>query len=157
MAMTEKIVSQLDAAGYFVAGVVADESPLEPGVFLLPGGSIDVAPPTIPEGKVALWQGESWAFVNPPATLPDQDPPIHGVPQVVTMRQARLALLSAGLLAAVESVIDALESPQKETARIVWEYAQEVRRTDPLVQMLAPALNLSEEAIDSLFTVAAGL
>lgn len=155
--MPEKIVSQLDTNGYFVAAVSADESPLEPGVFLIPAGAVDAEPPMVPEGKVALRQGESWVFVNPPALLPDQEPPIQGVPQIVSMRQARLALLSAGLLGSVESVIDGLESPQKEAARIEWEYAQEVRRTDPLVLLLAPALNLSEEAIDGLFTRAAGL
>lgn len=41
----EKIASQLDADGYFIGGVVADESPLEPGVFLIPGGAIDIEPP----------------------------------------------------------------------------------------------------------------
>lgn len=41
----EKIVSQLDVDGFLVGPVVADESPLEPGVFLIPGGAIDQALP----------------------------------------------------------------------------------------------------------------
>lgn len=41
----QRVVSQLDAAGYFVAPVDADESPLEPGVWLIPGGAIDRLPP----------------------------------------------------------------------------------------------------------------
>lgn len=149
----EKIVSQLDASGYFVGPVVADESEREPGVFHIPGGAIDVAPPQVPEGKLALWQGDEWVFVNPPESV-DPEP---SVPQVVTMRQARLALLAGGHLTAIEAAIDALASPQKEAARIEWEYAQEVHRTDPLVQMLAPALDLTESDLDNLFTIAAGL
>ena len=79
------------------------------------------------------------------------------VPTVVTMRQARLALLGAGLLGSIDAAINALESPAKEAARIEWEYSQEVSRTQPFVQLLAPALGLSEEELDELFTAASQL
>lgn len=84
-------------------------------------------------------------------------PPGTTVPQVVTMRQARLALLGAGLLAQVDLAIDALASPQKEAARIEWEYSQEVHRARPFVQTLGAAMGLSAEQLDALFTTAAGL
>lgn len=42
------IVYQTDASGYFVGEVAADESPLEPGVFLIPGGCVEQAPPDCP-------------------------------------------------------------------------------------------------------------
>lgn len=152
-----KLVSQLDSLGYFVAPVVADPSPRQPGVFLIPGGAIDVPPPNVPAGKVALWQGGSWAFVNPPGPADEENPPVEGVPQVVTMRQARLALLGAGLLPQVDIAIEALESPEKEAARIEWEYSQEVHRDRPFVQTLGVAMGLTDEQLDDLFTVAAGL
>ena len=44
-----------------------------------------------------------------------------------------------------------------EAARIEWEYAQEVRRDSPLMAELSDALGLSEETLDNLFKVAAGL
>lgn len=47
----EKTSSQLDSDGYFVGVVIADESPLEPGVFLIPGGAIDLPPPEPLAGK----------------------------------------------------------------------------------------------------------
>jgi hypothetical protein len=73
------------------------------------------------------------------------------VPQVVSMRQARLALLAAGKLGQVQAAIDALPSPQKEVAALEWEYSQEVRRDWPFVAQLAPALGLSDADLDNLF------
>ena len=84
---------------------------------------------------------------------PPQEPRI--VPQSVTMRQARLALLSAGLLDDVESAIASLPSPQKEAARIEWEYSQEVLRHNGFVSQLSPILGLNDVDLDDLFLSAA--
>ena len=74
-----KIVSQLDANGYFVSPVIAYDSPLEEGVFLIPGGAVDVEPPVIPEGQRARWQG-GWVFEVIPQ--PESEPaPEPGPPQ----------------------------------------------------------------------------
>lgn len=81
----------------------------------------------------------------------------HEKPSKVTMRQARLALLSEGILSMVDDAIASLPSPQREAAQIEWQYSQEVHRDKELVLMLAPALNLSESQMDSLFELAAGL
>lgn len=75
----------------------------------------------------------------------------HTVPEAVTMRQARLALLGAGLLDAITNAIESLPSPQKEYAKISWEYSQEVQRYNGFVSTLAPALGLTENDIDALF------
>ena len=79
------------------------------------------------------------------------------VPPAVTMRQARLALLGAGLLAGVDAAINGLPSPQKEAARIEWEYAAEVQRSSGLVPMMVVALGLDDAALDALFIEADGL
>ena len=71
--MTQKWVCQLNPEGYFVGQVLADESPLEEGVFLVPGGAIDVPTPTIPEGQRAKWKGE-WVFENIPQPEPEPEP-----------------------------------------------------------------------------------
>ena len=89
---------------------------------------------------------------------PDAEPVVPpGVPQIVTMRQARLTLLGAGLLAGVEAAIDALPEPQKSAARIEWDYSSEVHRTKPFVATLAGALSLTDTQLDNLFTQAAAL
>lgn len=71
------IVSQLDAHGYFVAAVMADESPLEPGVYLIPGGAVDIPPPSVQPGKRAKLVGDGWAIEDLPSEPGDDagDPP----------------------------------------------------------------------------------
>lgn len=72
--MTEKIVSTIDAEGYFIGPAIADESPLEPGVFLIPAGAVDIAPPVIPMGKRAKFNGASFVLENIPAPAPEPEP-----------------------------------------------------------------------------------
>lgn len=65
-----KLVSQLDAQGVFVMAVEADESPLEPGVYLIPGGAVDAAPPDVPTGQRARWDGSAFALEPLPTAQP---------------------------------------------------------------------------------------
>lgn len=84
-------------------------------------------------------------------------PTIAGVPTRVTMRQARLALLGAGMLAAVEAAIDSMPEPARSAARIEWEYSGEVQRHNGFVAALGPALKLTDAQIDDLFRAASTL
>lgn len=68
-----KQVSQLDKDGYFLGLTIADESPLEPGVFLIPGGAIDAPAPVLPEGQRAKWDGQ-WVFEDIPEPEPEYEP-----------------------------------------------------------------------------------
>lgn len=95
-----------------------------------------------------LWDGEHFTPAPPPTPV---------VPASVTMRQARLALLGAGLLDDVDAAINAMPSPQKEAARIAWEYSQEVQRHNGVVASLGPLLGLTDAQIDDLFLAAAQL
>lgn len=70
----------------------------------------------------------------------------------ITMRQARLYLLSAGLLSQVDSIVS-----QNEAWKIEWEYATDVVKNSPLVVALANQLSLSAEAIDTMFNEASKL
>lgn len=84
-------------------------------------------------------------------------PPVSLVPTVLTMRQARLVLFTAGLIGSVQAAIDALPSPQKEKAQIEWDYSNEVQRHNGFVSQLAPALGLTSEQVDALFVTGAEL
>lgn len=78
---------------------------------------------------------------------------VNGVPQTVTMRQARLALLQAGLLDDVTAAV----AGAGEAAKIEWEYASDVSRNAILIQTLGGALGLTDEQLDGLFVLAATL
>lgn len=80
--------------------------------------------------------------------------PVVPVPASVTMRQARLALLGAGLLDDVGAAIDSLQEPTKTAARIEWDYSSEVHRNRGLVLELSAALGLTEAQLDQLFITA---
>lgn len=110
----------------------------------------------VPDGKVVTGTtvqrvGGVVKFVH---TL--EDAPVAG-PQPITMRQARLALLQAGLLSSVEAAIAALPEPERTAAHIEWEYATEMKRDHVLISTLAVGLGLSAEQIDNLFQAAVAL
>lgn len=79
------------------------------------------------------------------------------VPHEVTMRQARLALLGAGLLDDVETAINAMTEPAKSAARVEWDYSNTLRRDHPLVATLGTGLGLTGGQLDDLFRAAAAL
>ena len=93
------------------------------------------------EALVAAGELTIAPYVPPPA------PPVTQV----SMRQARLALLAAGLLDDVEAMIVQADREVK----IDWEYATVVDRSSPLVAAIGSALGLTNEQIDALFADAA--
>lgn len=109
-----------------------------------------------PASAECHWTGSGWAdgLLQVPEPAQAQ---ADSVPSAVTMRQARLALLGAGLLDDIDAAINGLPSPQKEAARIEWEYSQEVQRHNGFVSVLAPMLGLTEAQTDALFVQAATL
>lgn len=71
----QKIVSQFDASGYLVGPVVADASPLDPGVWLLPAGAVDVEPVEQAEGfRYRIEAGEWIAEPLPVEEVAPVDP-----------------------------------------------------------------------------------
>lgn len=69
----------------------------------------------------------------------------------LSMRQARLALLSLGLLDDVEAAITTIEN------RIWWDYSATVERSNPLVISVLTALGKTSAEIDSMFISAAAI
>ena len=112
-------------------------------------GVTDTAPPAFdPATGNCYWRGDHWEIVQAQS-------PVAPVPGVVSMRQARLALLQAGLLTQVNTTIANLPSPDVDAARITWEFAGEVQRHDALLAQLASALSLTDAQLDDLFRQAA--
>ena len=86
------------------------------------------------------------------AYVPPLPEPIQ-VPQVVTIRQAKLALLQVGLL----DDVDAAVAQADRSTQIEWEYATEVKRVWPTLLNLQTALGLTDSQIDDLFVLAISL
>lgn len=69
----EKIVYQYSDSGVFLYQTVADESPLEPGVFLFPRNTTDVRPPSdVSTDQVVVWTGTEWSKQAAPVSDPVQ-------------------------------------------------------------------------------------
>ena len=68
------------------------------------------------------------------------------IPKTITLRQARLYLLSIGFLDDLENIIS-----QNRAYQIEWEYANQIERESPLVKILGQVLNLDDTAIDNMF------
>lgn len=150
-----RIVSQLDLDGWYAGPVVADESPLEPGVYLIPGGAVDMPPPDVPAGQRARPVDGEWVFETTPEAPAAADPQADtqaGSPGV-PMAGVRIALLRAGLLDRVEALIAAAPAPAGPELQIAWEYAATVHPDHPLVAYVATGLGLAD--ISGLLAVAA--
>lgn len=49
---------------YFISEDVADPSPLEPGVWLIPAYATGVEPPSTNDSEVAIFDGTSWSVIE---------------------------------------------------------------------------------------------
>ena len=105
----------------------------------------ELAAPILSPAKGLVWVRE-----DPPIPQPGPLP----VPQSVTVAQARLALLNAGLLTSTNAIIAIMPGVEGDAARIKWEYSANIRRDDPLVAALANALNLTNTQVDDVFKAA---
>lgn len=114
------------------------------------------APDDVPDGKRSTGQAPQrvGGVVKWVHTLEDY---VEPVPHFVTRRQARLALLQAGLLELVETAIESMDEPARSAARIEWEDAIEIRRDHMLIANLAQELGLTGQEIDALFLAASNI
>lgn len=125
----------LNDAGRIINTIVVDSLDAMPGlVDARSGGSIgDV----FTAGEVAA---------SPPSPMP---------PAIVTMRQARRALLDAGLLDAVGVAIAGIaDYTQRARAEVEWSTARDVDRNNPFTQFMAASLGLTNADLDALFLAA---
>lgn len=73
--MTTKTVFQYDFAGLLIGETQADESPLEPGVFLIPARCTETPPPAEwPGDKWPRWNTVEWELVTKPTPAQPEQP-----------------------------------------------------------------------------------
>jgi hypothetical protein len=85
--------------GVYLGQGQADESPLEPGVWLIPAHATSAEPPVTGEGEQATWNG-AWAVEPIPAPEPEPEPlpVVPAEPAVPLTPEQKLA--AAGLTVA---------------------------------------------------------
>lgn len=90
-------------------------------------------------------------WYTPTTVTATPQPSVSYIPQTVTMRQARLALLDVGLLDTIEQALNSLPEPQRTRSLIEWNHGSVVERDSALVTQMSSALGLTSEQVDNLF------
>jgi hypothetical protein len=67
-------VFQTDEDGFFVGVTMADPDPMVPGNWLIPGGCVTVAPPSVNDRQRTQWAGNEWTIVTEPEPAPEPEP-----------------------------------------------------------------------------------
>ena len=114
-----KNVYQCDSTGILIGCDVAYDSPLEPGVLLIPAGCVTVPPPTIPSGMLARFSGEKWDLEIIPVetsviaegSAPTENPVAES--PIELGRKAIAAILPPDLLSACQSYLSLIPDRNK--------------------------------------------
>lgn len=87
-----KIYNYHPETGELIGSNIADESPLEPGVFMLPASATAAEPPAPGAGQKVVFQAGAWAVVDIP---PPPAPPVPTAAEIAAARKAEILLLLA--------------------------------------------------------------
>lgn len=171
------IAYQTRPDGVFIGIVECDESPLEPGVFLVPGGAVKKEPPDFEAPNRARWTGKKWVIEPTPEGEGGEPeaPPVdeNNIPVAVSDRQFAQALAETGritwdearawgsrgevpeaILAAVTQIEDELT---RNRALMFLEAATSFERRHPMTKTLAAAMGWERTDLDALWRFAATL
>lgn len=126
--MTKTVYSYHPATGQFIGPVLlndSDKSPMEEGVYLIPGDMTEIAPPATQGAQRAIWTGGEWVVVDELVS----DVPIESVPLTPAQIEYQHRLeAKAARAAAVEAItvttaagntFDGDETAQTRMARAV--------------------------------------
>lgn len=76
--------------GEYLGTGTADESPKEPGVYLIPAFATEEVPPEIPDGKRAVFVGDHWTLEDIPTPEPELEPEPEPEPPMTMERFAEM-------------------------------------------------------------------
>lgn len=86
-------------------------------------------------------------------TIVEYVAPAPAVPKTVTAAQGGIALINANLMTAVQSVINAADTPPSVTW--AWTHAPQWQRTSAALAYVAGKAGITDAQMDALFTAAA--
>ena len=108
-----------------------------------------------PESTAYDWDGEAWVLNKSKQAELDEAARKASMPQTVTIRQAKRALLQVELLDDVEAIMSSDSVPR--ALKIDWENATEVKREWVESSGLMQALGMDDEKLDQLFILASSM
>ena len=112
---------------------IADESPLEPGVFLIPAYSTNLKPPPAQDGKLIIFNGELWQEVVPPEVVEPPPPSISelAAAKLEAIQAEKIRVRDGGVL--VDGVLFDTDKPAMDayTRTMVFLYSQNAAATIP--------------------------
>jgi len=119
----------------------ADESPLEPGVYLIPAHATPVAPPVSGSGDRVRWDGSDWRIE--PIPVPEQPAP----PTLDDLRMTKRSEVDAAYRYAISPVIDGYTEEERDSWSMQEAEARALQ-TDPaaptpLLSAIATARGIS--------------
>jgi hypothetical protein len=173
-----KTVYQTDFDGFFTAPVDADPSPLEPGVWLIPGGAVEVEPPALKDGQRARWNGKTWDVIDPPPPPPPPPPAPEPTPEelieaqrvcsslsrfdfasraaqagFVTYAEAAAWATGQAMPAKVQALIETLPEEQRGPILLDVLAMPTIRRNGSIMPAIIAAFEATEEQADALFGI----
>lgn len=125
------------STGFYVGTTIADESPLEPGVWLMPAHTTETRPPAFDvQMERARWTGEAWTVEPLPVGPPDL--PVDPPPPLVLTRIFK-ADIWRRTTDAEAAIIDGALQAQPVRMRRLWDDSQWLETTDELYPTLEAA------------------
>lgn len=161
------------ATGEYLGSSEADESPLEEGIFLIPAGATDIAPPAPQEGFVVRFAGGAWGYspIEAPELPPTEEPTPYTPPSIsdrqffhilaidslITEAEALTAVKTGDAPAAFETFIESLPEGERFNARMLLEGATTFERNHPLTAAFGGMYGMTSGEIDDLWRRASAL
>lgn len=129
--MSFKTVYQLDVNGFLSGQTMAQESPLEPGIFLIPAGCVEKIPPKCKKGQAPKYNHESgkWEKIDISLITQDETGALHLVTEEEVARCWR-----NGELSLADVIINKIEDFEIEGDSKAWRQYRVALRNWPATE-----------------------
>lgn len=151
----------------YVGSSEATESPLEPGVYLIPAHATEIAPPAKQDGNVRVFKNDKWGYVrielpNEEPTEEPQEPPIPKTitkrqfwqqlanMQLITKQEALAMMISGTLPPEFDALVSALDEEAEFKARMQLA-TNDYERSNEYVAAFAAMREMTAEQVDVIW------